>query len=241
MEIFFNKAIHKQLLVFMIMILFISCSDNGKEKGNQETRGNLNKTPTLVDKRIFDIESGIIEYEITGSQTGTKKLYFTDWGRKQAEYSNTILRVGKYSKEANLLKINEGDWQYIIDLDRKTGTKRKNPVIEKLIEIRDQISYGEFGEQLVFVNGGFESGSETVAGRKCKVYEFKKKNSTSWIWNWLTLKSEIKTGGVNISMLAVNIEENVSIPDSVFKFPPNTLITEVDLEDLRSQGNEDQF
>ena len=96
---------------------------NGKEKGNQETRGNLNKTPTLVDKRIFDIESGIIEYEITGSQTGTKKLYFTDWGRKQAEYSNTILRVGKYSKEANLLKINDGDWQYIIDLDRKTGTK----------------------------------------------------------------------------------------------------------------------
>ena len=240
MKICFNKKYLLQFLVLLVATLFVTCGDNRKDKNNPY-ENNRDNIATLTNKKIFGIQSGIIEYEITGSQTGTKKLYFEDWGRKQVEYSNTILRVGKYSKQSNLIKINNGDWQYIIDLDRKIGTKRKNPVIEKLIELKDQINYGEFGEQLVFINGGYESGSETINGRKCNVYEFKKKNSKSWIWNWITLKSEINTGGVSITMLAVNIKENVSIPDSVYNLPPNVSITEVDLQDLRSREEENQF
>jgi len=85
------------------------------------------------------------------------------------------------------------------------------------------------------ISGGFESGRDIVSGKKCKVYEFKKQNTKSWIWNWLLLKSETKRGNINITVVAKKIEENVFIADTVFSPPKSILIIEVDLEDLRSQ------
>ena len=125
-----------------------------------------------------------------------------------------------------------------MDLENETGIKRENPVIEKIIELKNQINYGEFGEQLLLINGGFESGGDKVADKNCRVYEFKNKNTKSWIWNWLMLKSETKRGNVDITVIAKNIEENVAVPDTVFSPPNNILITEVDIESLRNQAGE---
>lgn len=221
----------------MTTLLFVSCSGDSKENGEPEIISKSKKKVTLEDKKIFGIKSGIIEYKISGSQEGTRKLYFDDWGREQAEFSNTTINIGEYSKQSNLLKLTKGDDQYIIDLTKKTGTKRENPLLEKLVKLQGQISHGDFGEQLVLIDGGYESGSEVVDGRKCTIYEFKNKHSKSWIWNWLMLKSEISYGNMNITIFADNIEENVSVPDSVFKFPPNVLITEVDTESFQNPDN----
>ena len=128
--------------------------------------------------------------------------------------------------------------QYIINLEKTTGTKRENPLIEKIIELNNQTNYGEFGEQLLLISGGYETGGDIVVDKKCKVYEFKKQNSKSWIWNWLMLKSETKRGSINITVVAKKIEENVFIADTVFIPPKNVLISEVDLEGLRNQEGE---
>jgi len=221
-------------LLILLALLFQSACSNDEDKKPE----NIVINKTTKEKKIFGIKSGIIEYEITGSQTGTKKLYFDDWGRKQAEFTNSTIKVGKYTKHSNLLKITNGDWQYIINLENNTGIKRENPVIEKLIELKNQINYGDFGEQLLLVDGGFESGSEIIAGKKSKVYDFKKQNTQKWIWNWLMLKTETKRGNINITVIAKKIEENVSIADTVFNPSINVLITEVDLESLRNQVGE---
>lgn len=232
--------IKKILLAFLMLLILVfqsACSnDENKTPENIITKkSKKEKKLFITDQKIYGIKSGIIEYEITGSQTGTKKLYFDDWGRKQAEFTNSTIKVGKYTKHSNLLKITNGDWQYIINLENNTGLKRENPVIEKIIELKNQTNYGEFGEQLLLISGGFESGRDIVSGKKCKVYEFKKQNTKSWIWNWLMLKSETKRGNINITVVAKNIEENVFIADTVFSPPKSILIIEVDLEDLRSQ------
>ncbi len=231
------KKLLPAFLMLLILVFQPACSnDENKIPENITTKkSKKEKKLFITDQKIYGIKSGIIEYEITGSQTGTKKLYFDDWGRKQAEYTNSTIKVGKYTKHSNLLKITNGDLQYIINLENTTGTKRENPVIEKIIELKNQTYYGEFGEQLLFISGGFESGQDIVADKKCKVYEFKKQNSKSWIWNWLMLKSETKRGNINITVVAKNIEEKVFIADTVFSPPLNILIIEVDLESLRSQ------
>jgi hypothetical protein len=234
------KKLLPAFLMLLILVFQPACSnDENKIPENITTKkSKKEKKIFITDQKIYGIKSGIIEYEITGSQTGTKKLYFDDWGRKQAEFTNSTIKVGKYIKHSNLLKITKGDWQYIINLEDKTGLKRENPVIEKIIELKNQTNYGEFGEQLLLISGGFESGGDIVADKKCKVYEFKKQNSKSWIWNWLMLKSETKRGKINITVVAKNIEENVFIADTVFSPPKNILIIEVDLEDLRNQAGE---
>ncbi len=234
------KKLLPAFLMLLILVVQPACSNNENKTPENITtkKSKKEKKIFITDQKIYGIKSGIIEYEITGSQTGTKKLYFDDWGRKQAEFTNSTIKVGKYTKHSNLLKITKGDWQYIINLENKTGLKRENPVIEKIIELKNQTNYGEFGEQLLLISGGFESGGEIVADKKCKIFEFKKQNSKSWIWNWLMLKSETKRGKINITVVAKNIEENVFIADTVFNPPKNILIIEVDLEDLRNQAGE---
>ena len=227
--------------ILPLAILFLACSED-----NEKQDKSLNKQPaeekvTIKDQKFYGIESGIIEYEISGSQKGDKTLYFKDWGRKQAEFSESTIKVGKYSKRANLLKIKSGNWEYILNLASKTGTKRENPVLEKLIEFRDQISYGEFGEQLALINGGVETGSDVIMDKKCRVFEFKSKNLKLWLWNWIILKSETLTGNIKINVRAINIKENIAIADSIFKPPLDILITEVDLRSLRMQERENQF
>ncbi len=234
------KKLLPAFLMLLILVAQPACSnDENKTPENITTKkSKKEKKLFIADQKIYGIKSGIIEYEITGSQTGTKKLYFDDWGRKQAEFTNSTIKVGKYTKHSNLLKLTKGDWQYIINLENKTGLKRENPVIEKIIELKNQTNYGEFGEQLLLISGGYESGGDIVADKKCKIFEFKKQNSKSWIWNWLMLKSETKRGKTNITVVAKNIEENVFIADTVFSPPKNILIIEVDLEGLRNQAGE---
>jgi len=234
------KKLLAAFLMLLILVFQLACSnDENKTPENiTVTKSKKEKKLFITDQKIYGIKSGIIEYKITGSQTGTKKLYFDDWGRKQAEFTNSTIKVGKYTKHSNLLKITKGDWQYIINLENNTGLKKENPIIEKIIELKNQTNYGEFGEQLLLISGGFESGKDIVVDKKCSVYEFKKKNTKSWIWNWLMLKSETKRGKINITVVAKNIEENVFVADTVFNPPLNILIIEVDLEDLRNQAGE---
>ncbi len=240
--LFHNKVFLFSIL-FSIFLFQFACSNSEKE----DAPANIPSGKTeeikisITDQKIFGIQSGIIEYEITGSQTGSKKLYFDDWGRKQAEFSNSTIKVGKFSKHSNLLKITNGDWQYIINLEKKTGTKRENPVLTKMYELSNQINYNDFGEQLVLIEGGVKTGSEEVAGKNCTIYNFKNKNSKRWIWNWITLKSESLSGGVHITVTAKNIAENISVPDSVFNPPLDIMVIEVDLQDLRRQTSEDQL
>ena len=234
------KKILPAILMLLIFVFQPACSNYENKAPENITIEKTKKEKKLfvTDQKIYGIKSGIIEYEITGSQTGIKKLYFDDWGRKQAEYTNSTIKIGKYKKHSNLLKITNGDLQYIINLEKTTGTKRENPLIEKIIELQNQTNYGEFGEQLILISGGFESGSDMVADKKCKVYEFKSQNTKSWIWNWLMLKSETQRGKTNITVVAKKIEENVFIADTVFSPPKNVLIIEVDLESLRNQEGE---
>lgn len=227
--------------ILLFLILNYACSDEKDQSGKTVTENPIEKKVTIKDQKIFGVESGIVEYKISGSQIGDKTLYFKDWGRKQAEFSVSTIKVGKYSKNTNLLKITNGNWQYIINLEAKNGTKKENPVLEKMIEFRDQISFGEFGEQLALINGGIETGSDVVIGKKCRVFEFKSKNSKLWLWNWLMLKSEMLSGKVRIDVQAISIKVNVSIADSIFKPPLDVLITEIDLRSMRNQHSDNQF
>ncbi len=223
------------LILILAASLLFACSD---EKTDTENVPDLNNSPkkfSIADKKIFGVKSGLIEYQITGSQEGAKKLYFDDWGRRQAEFSNSTISVGRYSKHSSILKLSLNDDQYVINLENKTGTKRENPLIDKMRELDNQVNFGEFGEQLILIDGGFEAGSEEVFGRKCNVYRFSKLNQTLWVWNWILLKSEINQGRVNIKTEAVNIATDINIDEKIFSVPPDILITEIDLESLRDR------
>ncbi|BDQ02977.1 hypothetical protein [Ignavibacterium sp.] len=218
------------IVLFTFSFFFISSCGDSKNEDSPETK----TTSTDFSKR-YGVKSAIVEYAITGSQSGTKTLYFEDWGMKQAEYTNSVLQIAGFSKNINLLNIIKDDSNYIIDLDRKTGTKTKNPVKKLIAELQNQKSFGEFGEQILLKSGAMKVGREEFLDKDCDIYEIKNAGTKIWIWKWIPLKTITKTGGVEINSVAKKIEINVSIPSEKFEPPKDVTITEVDLDDIENQ------
>ena len=222
----------KIFYLFFAALLFsiYSCGDSEKDSaGNEQTSGT-----TDFNKR-YGVKSAIVEYTITGSQSGTKTLYFDNWGMRQTEYTNSVLEIGKFSKSINILNIIKDDANYIIDLDRNTGTKTKNPVNKLIAELQSQKSFGEFGEQILLKAGAIKIGQEEFLDKDCDIYEIKNTGSKMWIWKWIPLKTITKIGSVEINSVAKKIEVNVNVPEEKFTLPDNVTITEVDLDDIENQ------
>jgi len=154
---------------------------------------------------------------------------------RQAEHTNSILEIGNFSKRINILNIVKDDANYVIDLERNTGTKTKNPVNKLIAELQNQKSFGEFGEQILLKAGAMKVGQEEFLDKDCDIYEIKNTGTKMWIWKWIPLKAISKLGGVEINSVAKKIEVNVNIPEEKFTPPDNVTITEVDLDDIENQ------
>lgn len=228
----------KNILLFLITLItalaFLSCGDSGKDDSS-----NLEKESTSEFQKRYGIKSGVIEYIITGSQEGTKTLYFDSWGMRQAEYTRSVLSVGGFTKPLNLANIIDGEFQYMINIDQNSGTKTRNPILKSIEQLKDQKGFNEFGEQMLLSMGANKIGSETFLGKDCDVYEMKSTGTKLWVWEWLTLKSETKSGGLQINLTATRINEGGTVPKEKFKIPEKVVLNEVDIDNIENEMREE--
>jgi hypothetical protein len=228
----------KKLLIFSITLItvfaFLSCGDSGKDESD-----NSGKESTSDFQKRYGIKSGVIEYIITGSQEGTKTLYFDSWGMRQAEYTRSVLSVGGFTKSLNLVNIIDGEFQYMINIDQNSGTKTRNPILKSIEQLKDQKGFNEFGEQMLLSMGANKIGSESFLGKDCDVYEMKSTGTKIWVWEWLTLKSETKSGGININLTSTRINEGGSVSDEKFKIPEKVVLNEVNIDNIENEMREE--
>jgi hypothetical protein len=227
----------KKCLLFSFVLAFlfvlVSCSDNTDEKKSTK------ESTTDFSKR-YGIKSGVIEYTLSGSQEGTKTLYFDNWGMRQAEHTISILSVGGFTKNVNLLNIIDGEFQYIINVDVNSGTKKRNPILKEIEELKFEKSYGEFGEQILLKTGAVKIGVDKFLNKDCDIYEVKNSGTKLWIWKWLALKSETIMGGVKINLTATKINENISVPLDKFAIPEKAALTIVDVDNIENKMREEK-
>ena len=228
----------KKILLFSVTlitaIIFLSCGDSGKDESD-----NLGKESSSDFQKRYGIKSGVIEYIITGSQEGTKTLYFDSWGMRQAEYTRSVLSVGGFTKSLNLVNIIDGEFQYMINIDQNSGTKTRNPILKSIEQLKGQKGFNEFGEQMLLSMGANKIGSENFLGKDCDVYEMKSTGTKLWVWEWLTLKSETKSGGMNINVTATRINEGGAVPSEKFEDPEKVVLNEVDIDNIENEMREE--
>ena len=82
---------------------------------------SLNAHATSIKR--YTVKSAIVEYEISGSQTGSETLYFKNFGEKEARYSQMNIKMFGFNSETENLTIIDSDWLYTINLKEKQGTK----------------------------------------------------------------------------------------------------------------------
>ncbi len=157
---------------------------------------------TAQEFKRYGIKSGVIEYEVSGAQSGTETIYFDDWGYREAKYTETELSFGGFSQMTKTLTILEGKTIYTIDLSTNTGTKMENPLFQNVSDEDLQ----EIGERMMKQMGGEKTGTEDVLGRTCDVWEIKQMRGKTWIWNSIPLKTEVNMG-MQMNSAAVSIKE----------------------------------
>lgn len=223
------------LFAFTIILSFLvlSCGDS-----NKDNSGISKKDSSSDLQKRYGIKSAVIEYIITGSQEGTKTLYFDNWGMRQAEYTRSVLSVGGFSKPINIVNIIDGDYQYMINIDQNSGTKTRNPVLRSMDELRDQKGFNEFGEQMLLSMGANKIGKEEFLGKDCDIYDMRNTGTKLWVWKWITLKSETNSRGLEINVTATRINEG-AVPKDKFKIPDNVTLNEVDLDNIEKEMREE--
>ena len=228
----------KKLFLFLLLILFTVFLSNCGDSSKDDADNSRNEPTTNLQKR-YGIKSGVVEYLITGSQEGTKTLYFDNWGMRQAEYTRSVLSFGGFTKAMNIVNIIDGEFQYMINMDQRSGTKTRNPILKSIEQLKDQKGFNEFGEQMLLSEGFNKIGTDEFLGKDCDIYERKSTGTKAWVWEWVTLKSETKSGGLNINLTATRINEGGSVPSEKFKVPEKVVLNEVDVDNIENVMREE--
>ncbi|MEP1095142.1 MAG: hypothetical protein ABJG78_08530 [Cyclobacteriaceae bacterium] len=161
----------------------------------------------------YGIKSGIIEYELSGAQSGKETVYFDDWGYREAKYTEAEFSFSGFTQKNNSITIMEGKMIYSIDLSTNTGTKVENTMFDGL----EDEDLEKMGEKMMKEMGGEKTGTEEVMNKECDVWEIKHMGSKTWVWKSIPLKTEVNMG-MQMNIVATSITEG-DVPAEKFEIP----------------------
>ncbi|HWN10146.1 MAG TPA: hypothetical protein VNO50_12920 [Pyrinomonadaceae bacterium] len=219
-------------LIIAVLILLTAATACQREDGDAGTKSSAGSAQPVTEAsgypKRYLVESGIIEFEMSGPQSGKETIYFDKWGWREARYTNSELSIAGITRKENKLSIMDGDWVYNIDLERRTGTKVKNTLLPQFIDGAKKKGQNmtELGEEMLANMGGQKVGTEQVAGKTCDVWETKSLGSKSCVWQGVTLKTQVNMAGMQITSTATRFEENGGVPADRFVVPGDVVIKE---------------
>ena len=179
--------------------------------------------PSLEGLRRFPVESGIVEYELTGFQNGTETLWFEKWGLRSARRTSAVVESPEGKQPIEKLEIIDGPWIWQLNLRTKVGARSRNPWIAELRAAGDR-DFRELGELLMQKERAKPIGTDTIAGKPCNLWESHEGQKRTWMWESLPLKTEVNVVGHVTTTEAKSLREEVPIPAEVFLAPPEVKI-----------------
>ncbi|MEN8137862.1 MAG: hypothetical protein ABFR62_05470 [Bacteroidota bacterium] len=195
-----TQSLYSLLFFFSLsLVSFISTSDNN------------------VFKR-YHIKSGKVVYKYEGKASGTKELYFDNWGMKEAQLDNMTIEVYGMTQKTNNLVILDNKEVSVINLNTKKAYKSDSNEILKLQKINpEEKDLAKLSEQMLKDAGGNKLPNENFLGKDCDVWDIH--GVKQYSWKGIPLKIEITIMGMDIKMTATEISTDINIPSSKFEVP----------------------
>lgn len=172
----------------------------------------------------YPFKSAYVEYELTGNTTGKQTLYIDEWGWNRSETTHSATKMLGQKTETHERKITKklDTWQWVPG--EKTGSKVHNQMLEELLA-DPNFNMKKFSEETMKSLGFEKTCTEVVNGKTCDIYKGML-GATSWIWNNIAVKTEVKLLGTKQVMTATKIEIDASVPGSEFNIPADIKFTE---------------
>lgn len=176
-----------------------------------------------------------INYNISGSESGTQILYVKDYGNSTSKYKKTSVKMfGMTQPAKETLDIVTPEWVYSVDLTERKASKSVNP-IKYMIEEYNKLSGSDkkkamknaekMGVGIIQdLNGEVKKGAANILGYKCDmatvlgatVYTISDSN--------VELKSSANIMGISMNMVATQINKG-GVPSDKFKVPSGIEVT----------------
>jgi len=166
--------------------------------------------------RRYGVKSGIIKLiSSTGGVDTPQTQYFDDYGQKESmTYTTEIPGMVKY--DSWIVTKGKSLWMYtIVDGKRSKAKESQNPMpdltfINPSAEVVEKYKIKEIGE-------------EKFLGRTCKKFNYEATQGrnrvtyTVLVYKGIILKSQAQVRKREVSIVATEFKENVSVPASAFQ------------------------
>ncbi len=213
--------------VFLCLIMFaaiitmtISCANVTPVTELKTTT----KTEAVADasRRYPELKSAVITYKVSGMNNGTETVYIDDWGKREAIYKKFTTKMMGIDLERNSMTLitENGKWVYNIDLNSKTAIRMDNKGFKAL--------QGNSGSNMDIAIGAVKTGTEEILGKTCDVWKKSHPYSMAWMWKGIALKKDQNVAAMGVVSEAIEIQENVSIPEDKVTIPSDVKVKVLD-------------
>lgn len=210
--------IRSTLAVLLTAVLLSACSS--------ENGGEMNMTPPNI--KIFNVENARIVYEYGGAASGTKTHIIANYGRYQSQLDQMTFTMSGRKQNVHQLDLISDTTQYTINLDTKEGTRSAYDVarIEAMAAEFTEEEKKDFQAAFLLRSQAEKIGKDTVLGKVCDLYLLPMMGMRISLWNGITLRSSISMGDQELSMTAVELDEDISPTMDMFLPPKDAKISE---------------
>lgn len=179
---------------------------------------------------IYQIKSGYVAYELTGNTTGTKKLWWDDYGiktRTEIQSTSTTKIMGmKQVNHTNSVEIKNGNTLWVIDKEKMTGQETS---LEGLVDYSEFEKMSErekeaFAEALLDSLGGEKLAPEMFLGCMCDVITLW--GAKVWTCQSVPLKTETNVMGIKANETATEFKKDIAVSAAKFEKMPGVTYTQ---------------
>ena len=222
------KKIKFPAIAILIAAIAISCN-NGNSTSNADDKMKD------IAQEAASMKAYVIDYKMTMSAAEAKSTStVTQWidmgADRFAMESQTETTMMGTTQKTRMMIIDDGTWNYMIDLMNNSGYKSKSGESEddptEMIKSDDEVTF----RQMIEKEGGKIIGNETFLDKNCIVVELMEKDDEGkqqatkmWYYKGIPLKISNSV----YTMEATRFEENASIPSSRFEVPAGIKLTEM--------------
>jgi hypothetical protein len=201
----------KRLALVMMMVAVVITVASGQEKRYGIESAIVKKTTVIKAQGM--------------EQTMNAVQYFADFGRKEA----VEMTMSMQGQNFTIITMVKDGYVYSANMAVKQGTKVNMANMDDLQTVNFLNLTDEVKKKYQIQANGIQQ----VAGKDCNRYEMsfttqgQNVKGTVWVWQGLTLKSNINVSGNQVEEEATEIQEGATIPNEKIDLPEGVNFTEM--------------
>ncbi len=177
----------------------------------------------LAAENHYDIKSGMVEYAISGAETGNETLYFDNYGQKEARYIK--VNIAKNNESLDEVQYFDSDWVYQYDPKNKTALKSHwQAALDPKSGQKRVSTPPAFGQKNIELLGGQKVGAKSILGYTCDIWEIAEAAAEVCLYKSIPLEVITTADGDEKRAVATGFRENSKIVAAKLELPKDAKI-----------------